>query len=212
MTNQKTIYSAGIILCLSLCLIIITNFFGVVHFENIIVAKWIPFIAFWFVAAILYGYSTAIEKNNFLLWVEEWKTIFFYIKSILILLAVIMVLLTMIAITRNVLMGNKDVSTTNKTGSPGILLFVFSAITAGVCEELIFRGYLLPRMLLLVKNKWLAIVISALLFGLAHYRNADWLYILFPFIIGLVFSYYYYRYRSLTTLIISHIIIDLVLF
>jgi hypothetical protein len=88
------------------------------------------------------------------------------------------------------------------------MLLLFTCLTAGITEELIFRGYLLPRLEILFKNKWAAIIISALLFGLAHGGYGDLSKMLVPFIIGFIFAFYYTRYRSLTVLIICHFLID----
>jgi membrane protease YdiL (CAAX protease family) len=45
------------------------------------------------------------------------------------------------------------------------LLLVFTCLTAGITEEIIFRGYLLPRLEIL-KNKNLSVIISSLFFDL----------------------------------------------
>lgn len=42
------------------------------------------------------------------------------------------------------------------------------SITAGICEELIFRGYLQQQFSALTRRAWLGVAISALIFGLAH--------------------------------------------
>lgn len=57
--------------------------------------------------------------------------------------------------------------------SPGALFFeiVFMAVVAFV-EELLFRGYLLNN-LMQSMNKWVALIVSAVLFGLFHISNPD---------------------------------------
>ncbi len=53
--------------------------------------------------------------------------------------------------------------------SPGELVLWFAlAISAGICEELIFRGYLQQQCSALTRRVWLGIAISAVFFGLAH--------------------------------------------
>jgi membrane protease YdiL (CAAX protease family) len=88
------------------------------------------------------------------------------------------------------------------------LLFL-TAFTAGVTEELIFRGYIQPRLELLFKNSWVAIIISSLLFGLLHYRYGTWFNVLGPFMMGLVFAFYYSRYRNIKLLILFHFLWDI---
>jgi membrane protease YdiL (CAAX protease family) len=46
------------------------------------------------------------------------------------------------------------------------LLLVFTCLTAGITEEIIFRGYLLPRLEILLKNKNLSVIISSLFLDL----------------------------------------------
>jgi membrane protease YdiL (CAAX protease family) len=89
-------------------------------------------------------------------------------------------------------------------------LMVYTALTAGVTEELIFRGYLLPRLEMLLKNSYLAILISSLIFGLAHYGYGTIQNMLDPFVIGLVLATYYWRYRNIKVTIIFHFLWDLV--
>ncbi|HEX4581119.1 MAG TPA: CPBP family intramembrane glutamic endopeptidase [Acidobacteriaceae bacterium] len=53
--------------------------------------------------------------------------------------------------------------------SAGELAFwIALSISAGICEELIFRGYLQQQFTALTHHVWLGIAISAVFFGLAH--------------------------------------------
>jgi hypothetical protein len=49
-----------------------------------------------------------------------------------------------------------------------ILLWVFVSLSAGICEELTFRGYLQKQFSGLMKNVPIAIVIQGVIFGLVH--------------------------------------------
>jgi membrane protease YdiL (CAAX protease family) len=49
-----------------------------------------------------------------------------------------------------------------------LLLFFCVAITAGFCEEIIFRGYLQRQFIYATRSAWAGIALSAALFGLAH--------------------------------------------
>ena len=49
-----------------------------------------------------------------------------------------------------------------------IALWVLLSITAGICEEVIFRGYLQHQFASLTRNAWAGIFLSGLLFGAAH--------------------------------------------
>jgi hypothetical protein len=84
--------------------------------------------------------------------------------------------------------------------------------TAGVTEELIFRVYLLQRLELLLKNSYLAIFISTVLFALLHISYGTISNVTGPFIIGLVFAIHYWKYRNIKFIIIFHFIWDLLTF
>lgn len=49
-----------------------------------------------------------------------------------------------------------------------IIMFVVLSVTAGFSEEFVFRGYLQRQFLALANRAWIAIVLQALVFGLAH--------------------------------------------
>lgn len=55
-----------------------------------------------------------------------------------------------------------------------LLLWVVLSISAGICEELVFRGYLLQQFARASRSIWAGIAISSLLFGVAHgYERAS---------------------------------------
>lgn len=49
-----------------------------------------------------------------------------------------------------------------------IILFLVLSISAGICEELVFRGYLQQQFARLGRHVWVGVVLSALVFGGAH--------------------------------------------
>ena len=55
-----------------------------------------------------------------------------------------------------------------------LLLWVLLSISAGICEELTFRGYLLQQFSRAGKRLWIGVLASSLLFGVAHgYEGAS---------------------------------------
>ena len=55
-----------------------------------------------------------------------------------------------------------------------LLLWVILSISAGICEELTFRGYLLQQFSRASRNLWIGVLASSLLFGVAHgYEGAS---------------------------------------
>jgi len=53
------------------------------------------------------------------------------------------------------------------------LMLLASILTAGITEEIVFRGYLIERLIEITKKTWLAIVISAVAFVLPHTLSWD---------------------------------------
>ena len=88
-------------------------------------------------------------------------------------------------------------------------LMVFTCVTAGFVEELLFRGYLLPRLALLFNNSLVAVIVSSVLFGLMHFGYGTVINMVGPFIIGLVFAIYYWKFRNIKVLIFCHFTWDL---
>jgi len=84
------------------------------------------------------------------------------------------------------------------------------AITAGVSEEIQYRGYLFFAIPFLSPqiSVWLVLTISTLLFGIGHiYQGKS---AIKPTIAGLLFGFMYIVFDSIIPIIILHIVQDLV--
>ena len=81
--------------------------------------------------------------------------------------------------------------------------YVAVGILAPLVEEIVFRGAILRTLLDMVskKNHWVAIMISAALFGLVHGNEAQFVNAL---LMGLLLGWMYYRTRSLVPGILLH--------
>jgi membrane protease YdiL (CAAX protease family) len=86
---------------------------------------------------------------------------------------------------------------------------IFTCVTAGVAEEFIFRGYMLPRLEFLLKNRFFSILVSTVIFGLLHFGYGTLLNMIGPFVIGAVFALHYSYFRSLKFLVFFHTFWDL---
>ena len=85
--------------------------------------------------------------------------------------------------------------------------FVFGvSATAGICEELLFRGYLIHYLTEQIGLP-LAVIISSALFGLCH-SYQGWKNVLRTGFLGLVFALIYLWSGSLILVIILHFAID----
>lgn len=74
-------------------------------------------------------------------------------------------------------------------------LIVLIALASSVSEELYFRALLLPQV---------GVVASSLLFGLVHLTYGNWLQVIVPALLGLVFGWLLLRTRSLAAPIAGH--------
>jgi membrane protease YdiL (CAAX protease family) len=87
-----------------------------------------------------------------------------------------------------------------------IFLVSFVPVTAGFCEELIWRGYIITRMEERGRGRWAAILLSAASFAVIHGVLPDRL--LVTFLLGVVGGIYYTRERNLIPLMVTHVILD----
>lgn len=81
--------------------------------------------------------------------------------------------------------------------------FISIAITAPIIEEILFRQIIIDEIGRRSERPWLAIIVSALLFGLIHFNPAQ---SFFAFAAGILFGWLYVTTKSIVPSIIGHII------
>lgn len=89
-------------------------------------------------------------------------------------------------------------------------LFAIVSVTAGICEELVFRGFLIAVLaaLLPAAPVWICAVAAAVVFGLAHlYQGASGVTV--TFVVGLALGGLYLVTGSLLAPVVVHALIDL---
>jgi membrane protease YdiL (CAAX protease family) len=98
----------------------------------------------------------------------------------------------------------RDVVTQMAPASLGELaIWIALSISAGICEELIFRGYLQQQFASLTRRMWLGITISAVFFGLSHgYEGASGMLLIVLY--GSFFGILAHRRRSLRAGVFAH--------
>jgi hypothetical protein len=94
-----------------------------------------------------------------------------------------------------------------KTLSESIVWIIVSAF-AGICEELVYRGYLQRQLWSLTKSLPVAVLLQALIFGSAHIYQG-WRPALVTAIYGLVFGLVAALRRSIIPGAIAHAVIDI---
>jgi membrane protease YdiL (CAAX protease family) len=84
------------------------------------------------------------------------------------------------------------------------LLGVFSiSILAPLLEEVLFRGAIQGYLMRHFKKPWVAIIISALIFGIYHMNPVQ---VVYATLLGIVLGWIYYRTGNLLSVIVGHIL------
>ncbi|MBS1523303.1 MAG: CPBP family intramembrane metalloprotease [Bacteroidetes bacterium] len=165
---------------------------------------------YWGIVVVLLFYALKIERQPLLLWKEENNAIGFFLLSVFLLYlssigaAIVSAVPVLLGEHENDAMMKKIVAIV--TGHQAMIFFI--ALTAGVTEELIFRGYLLTRLSQWFKNNIAAVIVSSLLFAALHYKYGSLRELIFTFLIGVIFSIYYIKYRNIKAIIVTHFLID----
>jgi membrane protease YdiL (CAAX protease family) len=90
-----------------------------------------------------------------------------------------------------------------------LLPYLALAITAGLCEEFLYRGFAMAVFTRAGLQAWLVVLISSALFGLAHsYQGRAGM--VMTLIVGLVLGVSRFAYNSLVPAIIWHSAVDVV--
>ncbi len=83
-----------------------------------------------------------------------------------------------------------------------LYFFVFAVVVAPIDEEILFRGFMVPR---------IGIILSALIFGFLHYLSyASVSEFVAAFVFGLIAGYALKKTKSLYSTILPHILINLI--
>ncbi len=215
--TKPSIIAAGILLSILFYILVSfirTKFLAPPGATEVSSAKsyFISRLILWFYLLLIYVYVLKAEKQNFLLWQEKKSSLLFYVISIVSILAGIIIIAGLLHKVESYYgWDNSDkLKTMLQLLWKNKLLLLFTTLSAGIIEELLFRGYLMPRLQLLLKKTWLTIIISSLLFGLAHYSYGSWAQIINPLFIGLIFAWHYQKYRNIKVLMICHFLIDFI--
>ncbi|WP_066504312.1 type II CAAX endopeptidase family protein [Abyssisolibacter fermentans] len=78
--------------------------------------------------------------------------------------------------------------------------FIIVAVSAGICEEIMFRGFIMSAYKRVGVKK--SIIISAVLFGFFHFNIQN---LVGPIFLGIIFGYMVYKTNSIFASIIAHI-------
>ena len=83
------------------------------------------------------------------------------------------------------------------------------AVTAGICEEFLYRGFAMGALTRAGLNVWVVVIVTSLLFGLAHaYQGRGG--IIGTMLLGFLFAGMRLAYDSLIPVMVWHAVVDLV--
>lgn len=86
----------------------------------------------------------------------------------------------------------------------GLLMTIATVLVAPVVEEVVFRGLVLSRLRRAMPG-WLAVLISALVFGLCH---GQIVWMAYAFVLGVIFGFMALRARSIWPSLCAHILFN----
>jgi membrane protease YdiL (CAAX protease family) len=90
-----------------------------------------------------------------------------------------------------------------------IVLWICLSATAGFCEEVLFRGYLQKQFTRLLRNRWVALAVVSILFGLGHGYEGSQRMVLIA-LLGLSFGILSMWRKSLRPAMMAHTLQDTV--
>lgn len=210
--SKKSILIGGIILSsllpvLAICSSLLFKDLGFSKETQFYISRF----AIWISLLLLFLYSFKIEKQSFLLWKETEYPFSFLVTAIFKTFLKLFLAVSLTGLLFMLFKMNSESAVLNKTLAlfkKSYVLLFFTCVTAGITEELIFRGYLLPRLELLLKNQKLAIILSSFIFGFMHYGYGTLVNVIGPIVIGLVFALQYEKYKNIKIVIICHFLWD----
>jgi len=212
--TQRALVTRGLILTMLL-------FFAIAQINHVIISvtgmkEWsagmfaISRCLYWLWLGCIYLYVTRLEKQPLLLWPEKNYGVGFYLASVF---GIILTLgIGNIAITYALFFAGlyKTNEAVLGLGQFSLLLKIFISLTAGIVEELVMRGYLMPRLQLFFKKWYWPVIVSSVLFGIAHARWGTLANVLVPMFIGFIFACHYQKYRNIRVLIFCHFAWDMI--
>lgn len=92
----------------------------------------------------------------------------------------------------------------------GIIFVAATLISAGICEEFAFRGFL-QTAISGKYSKWIALVSSAFAFGLLLHFDPQGVYTIAAFLIGIVLGFVYHWLRSYTVCATAHATLNVII-
>ncbi|HAX69031.1 MAG TPA: type II CAAX endopeptidase family protein [Anaerolineales bacterium] len=207
---QKKIFGLSLSLAVPLIYILFVSPIFLKPHVNGPTSALIDFAVLWVLALGMLFFTQSIEKLS--LTTIGWKPL--SLKSIFtamglgILLSLLVPIFTL-AVSK-VFPPSDTGSITQVTSNFSWWILLLSVLTAGITEEILFRGYALERLYEITSNKWVSGLISLIFFVAIH--SAGWniahvVGVVIP--LGIILTGLYFWQRNLSFMMIVHVVIDL---
>ncbi len=170
-------------------------------------------VLYWFFVLLLWWYATNVEQTSFLLNKTNQLTTFDFGVHVVLLMVVLYLIIPFFGFAMfkmGMVHKSKKIEELWVLTKGRWWLIVLISITAGFVEEMIFRGYIQPRLQQLTKSPVVAILVTSLLFGALHYRYGTLINVVGPFVIGIILGIYYFRYKQIAVVITCHFLWDFI--
>jgi CAAX protease family protein len=90
-----------------------------------------------------------------------------------------------------------------------LVVYILLAVTAGCCEEFVFRGFVIAALFRSQVASWAVVLLSAAMFGLAHLYQGKGGSV-GTGVLGIIFASFRIAYHSLFPVVLWHAVLDLV--
>lgn len=165
----------------------------------------------WLIPLIMYIYSTKVENQKFLIIEEKNYKFSWSLKNLILLFLAAFLIVITVNLFVKIIGFNNHSNILNKIISilhAHKFVVLLLSLSAGITEELVFRGYIFGRLEQLFEKPLIPILISSALFGVVHVPYGTLSQVLFPFLLGVLYSWHYFKYGNIKVLIMSHIMWD----
>jgi membrane protease YdiL (CAAX protease family) len=206
--KAKLITGVAMAVILPVLASVIIGALPVAYLEKVFYSRFI----YWVEVLLLLFYAYKVERQPLLIWKDRKLTFLYALVSIIALyfiseaMGVVSNIPHLLGWKENDAIMRKVIAVLKNRDA----LLVFVALTAGVTEELIFRGYVFTRLSLLFKNGYMPVIISSVLFSAMHYKYNSLREYIFVFLIGVIYSLYYKKYRNIKVLMTVHFMVDVI--
>lgn len=131
-----------------------------------IAAEWVLFLLAWW--GLRMKHVPLAEVLGFRRGVRAWMEDIGVALVFWIVAVIILALVSLSLRTTHLSSAQKTIQSLAPRSAPEMLFWIALSLSAGFCEEFVFRGYFLRQFSSPIHRVWLGVLLSSLLFGMSH--------------------------------------------